>query len=348
MNVRRNCPARWRAGQMASVIAGRLPVRLVPLVGRQRELQDVVGTLSGSRLLTLTGPGATGKTRLALAAATGRRSAGSRPPRACTASWTMPRASPGRCRRWAAWPGSRATKPVRWSCTPTAWPSRRPPVTTGPSRARTATWASRPGCSQTSSEPPPNARRPSACSANSVTWRGSRGRCSAWAPSRVTRETASGRPRCWQKAAVSEGIGFREGIAWSLEQLGLLAADGGDPEAAALLRSSLELHRGLRDRWRTSCVLEDLAALALSGGNAGRAARLLAAAAAIREAIGTVIAPCETSRHDETLAGARAALGAEAFETAWRQGTLAPVDDLQADPPETGTPGSAGPPAAGV
>src|ERR1035437_7411993 len=54
-------------------IAGRLPVRLVPLAGRQRELQDVVDTLSGSRLLPLTGPGGTGKTRLALAAADAAR-----------------------------------------------------------------------------------------------------------------------------------------------------------------------------------------------------------------------------------------------------------------------------------
>jgi predicted ATPase len=58
---------------MASAIAGRLPVRLVPLVGRQRELQDVVDTLARSRLLTLTGPGGTGKTRLALAAADAAR-----------------------------------------------------------------------------------------------------------------------------------------------------------------------------------------------------------------------------------------------------------------------------------
>lgn len=135
-----------------------------------------------------------------------------------------------------------------------------------------------------------------------------------------------------ESRTVSEGIGFREGIAWSLEQLGLLAAGRGDPEAAALLRRSLELHRGLRDRWRTSCVLADLAALALSGGSAVRAARLLAAAAAIRAAIGTVIAHCETGQHAGTLAGARAALGDDAFDTAWRQGALAPIDDLQAEP----------------
>src|SRR6266487_3146562 len=61
----------WRAegGSMLSLVTGRLPVRLTPLVGRQRELRDVVHILSGGRLLTLTGPGGIGKTRLALAAA---------------------------------------------------------------------------------------------------------------------------------------------------------------------------------------------------------------------------------------------------------------------------------------
>ena len=54
---------------MLSLVTGRLPVRLTPLVGRQRELRDVVDSLSGGRLLTLTGPGGIGKTRLALAAA---------------------------------------------------------------------------------------------------------------------------------------------------------------------------------------------------------------------------------------------------------------------------------------
>jgi predicted ATPase/DNA-binding SARP family transcriptional activator len=54
---------------VASLGTGRLPVRLAPLVGREHELRDVLDALGRSRMLTLTGPGGTGKTRLALAAA---------------------------------------------------------------------------------------------------------------------------------------------------------------------------------------------------------------------------------------------------------------------------------------
>ena len=43
------------------------PVVSIPLVGREQELDELVAMLSnGTRLLTVTGPGGTGKTRLAL------------------------------------------------------------------------------------------------------------------------------------------------------------------------------------------------------------------------------------------------------------------------------------------
>jgi predicted ATPase/class 3 adenylate cyclase len=46
-----------------------LPVQLTSFVGRRRELEDVQAILTETRLLTLTGPGGSGKTRLAIQAA---------------------------------------------------------------------------------------------------------------------------------------------------------------------------------------------------------------------------------------------------------------------------------------
>jgi predicted ATPase/DNA-binding SARP family transcriptional activator len=144
-----------------------------------------------------------------------------------------------------------------------------------------------------------------------------------------------------ESRSLAERIGFREGIAWSLEQLGLLAADRGDPAAAALLRNSLEIHHDLRDRWRTCSVLEDLAAIALAQGCPQQAARLQAAAEALRVTIGTVIAPCDSAQHAAAMTGARAALGDEGFAAAWQQGLQAQIEDLQADLAAPGT--AAGP-----
>jgi predicted ATPase/DNA-binding SARP family transcriptional activator len=147
-----------------------------------------------------------------------------------------------------------------------------------------------------------------------------------------------------ESLALSEGIGFREGIAWSVEQLGLLAAVDGDPAAISLLRRSLELHSELRDRWRMSSVLEDLATIALAQGNAPQAARLLGAAETLREAIGTVIAPCERLQHNQTVKAVRTALGDDAFDSALRLGQLASMDELTDDLPSADPPG---PPPAG-
>jgi predicted ATPase/DNA-binding SARP family transcriptional activator len=149
--------------------------------------------------------------------------------------------------------------------------------------------------------------------------------------------------------ALAEQLGFREGIAWSLEQLGLLALDRGDPEAASLLRASLEIHHELRDRWRTCSLLDDLAGVALANGQPGEAASLLGTAEALRQAIGTVVPPCERAQRDQTVAGARAALGDAGFEPAWQRGLAAHVDDVRdslarsADP---SWPGAAAPAAA--
>ncbi len=47
-------------------IAGNLPSQLPPILGREREMEELITLLANGRTMTLTGPGGTGKTRLAL------------------------------------------------------------------------------------------------------------------------------------------------------------------------------------------------------------------------------------------------------------------------------------------
>ncbi|MEV7028356.1 AAA family ATPase, partial [Kitasatospora sp. NPDC093558] len=48
---------------------GRLPAEVTGFVGRRRELAELAGLLANVRLVTVTGPGGVGKSRLALRAA---------------------------------------------------------------------------------------------------------------------------------------------------------------------------------------------------------------------------------------------------------------------------------------
>jgi len=54
---------------LRSVDQTNLPIQPTPFVGRERELADVLALLDSHRIVTLTGPGGSGKTRLALQAA---------------------------------------------------------------------------------------------------------------------------------------------------------------------------------------------------------------------------------------------------------------------------------------
>lgn len=61
-----NLPSTFPALKSLDAIPNNLPVQLSSFIGREREIKEVKELLSRTRLLTLTGPGGTGKTRLSL------------------------------------------------------------------------------------------------------------------------------------------------------------------------------------------------------------------------------------------------------------------------------------------
>src|SRR5205085_4362353 len=64
--VASDLPQDFPALSSLATTANNLPIQLTSFVGRERELKEVKDMLATSRLLTLTGPGGMGKTRLAL------------------------------------------------------------------------------------------------------------------------------------------------------------------------------------------------------------------------------------------------------------------------------------------
>ena len=59
-------PSEFPPLKTLDLLPSNLPMQLTSFVGREREMRDIKGLLSESRLLTLLGPGGTGKTRLSV------------------------------------------------------------------------------------------------------------------------------------------------------------------------------------------------------------------------------------------------------------------------------------------
>ena len=126
--TRRSGRRAWRgrargAARAAEPARHNLPIALTSFIGRDRELREVARLLDRNRLVTLTGAGGSGKTRLALEAATARRG---RVPATASGWWS-----------WRAW----ATR--RWCRTrPPPRSGSRFPLSARPSRASAPSSAS--------------------------------------------------------------------------------------------------------------------------------------------------------------------------------------------------------------
>jgi predicted ATPase/DNA-binding XRE family transcriptional regulator len=131
-----------------------------------------------------------------------------------------------------------------------------------------------------------------------------------------------------QSLALSREIGALDGNANVLGLLGRVALLEGDVERAGqLYAAGLRIMGELSNRRGIASCLEGWAEVALALDRPTRVARLCAAAAALREAIGAPLWPAERARYDRTVAAARTQLDASAFAAAWEEGRALSIED---------------------
>ncbi|HUN36662.1 MAG TPA: tetratricopeptide repeat protein [Trebonia sp.] len=125
---------------------------------------------------------------------------------------------------------------------------------------------------------------------------------------------------------IATRLGYREGMAWALNELAVIISDD-DPETAAdMLAESVEIHASLGDRWRVASVAEAIAGLA-GGVDPAAAAALLGGAAAVREALGTPVPPAERPARARCVRSLRDQLGRR-FQGTWDRGHLMTLEEL--------------------
>lgn len=144
--------------------------------------------------------------------------------------------------------------------------------------------------------------------------------------------TAQSRELVGQALSRLREMGRPAGTARALAILGYVVRDEGNTTAACEhLRESISILRPRGDRLGIAVCLEGLAAIQAQSHQYERAARLLGAAAALREAIGAPLAPADRPDHERTLAITRAALRQDAFAATWAEGSAMPAEDAAAD-----------------
>jgi non-specific serine/threonine protein kinase len=125
--------------------------------------------------------------------------------------------------------------------------------------------------------------------------------------------------------------GDEYGIATCLSRMGRFARDRGDDQrAAAHFAESLSLWWALRDRWRVTQALIDLADLA-AGRQPERAAWLLGAAEALNEPLAVSAAFADDTARQRAMQLSREQLDPDTFAAAWNAGRALTWEDAVAE-----------------
>jgi tetratricopeptide (TPR) repeat protein len=134
-------------------------------------------------------------------------------------------------------------------------------------------------------------------------------------------EYAQARVRLEESLDIFGRIGADKYIAETLCNLGIVAArEGRYEEAEALLRRSIGRARAVADKETVIWCMEELAALAASGGAAGRAARLTGAVETLREETGHASPPEQRRVDEQTRSALASALDEERLAAALTAG----------------------------
>jgi len=124
-----------------------------------------------------------------------------------------------------------------------------------------------------------------------------------------------------ESLTIRRELGDAWAIANSLSSLGDVVLDQADyATTRALLEESLAINQQLGDRSAIAYVLEEFAGLAAVQGQPDRTLRLAGAAAALREVIGSPLAPIDQAQLEGRLASARQALGEATAAATWAAG----------------------------
>jgi predicted ATPase len=128
--------------------------------------------------------------------------------------------------------------------------------------------------------------------------------------------------RLEEALAISRELGVRRDMAATLENLGVVAAwQGEGARAVALGREAVALLREVGDPRAGAKSLEVLGSIIAGvGGQGEQAARLLGAAAAVRERLGAPQSPDYRQEVERLVASARQALGEQAWTAAFTAG----------------------------
>lgn len=143
------------------------------------------------------------------------------------------------------------------------------------------------------------------------------------------RDFEEARPLLEESLAIRRELADRAGIADAVYMLGNLARfEEQYGQARERYREALSGSSEIGNRKGITECLEGLAAVAGAQNDFVRAARLFGAAEALREAIGSPIAPFARERYERDVAAARGGLDEETFEAVWAEGHALPVDEV--------------------